>query len=186
MKQRAYGFTIVELIIVIVVIAILASISIVTYRGITDRANNTSRIAAGEQWVRAFQLYQVYNGAMPPSVVAAADNTRFCLGSGFPMGGGGVARCQNVTGTDGNSAAESNNATLMSELQAATDLPRATPIPTKPGFTGPYLVRGATSIQVTIGLDGYWAIGTDCGGGFISNWNNNTNTITACIKTLSL
>ena len=38
---RPQGFTIVELLIVIVVIAILASISVVAYRGISDRANDT-------------------------------------------------------------------------------------------------------------------------------------------------
>lgn len=36
------GFTIVELLIVIIVIAILAAISIVAYTGIQNRANNTA------------------------------------------------------------------------------------------------------------------------------------------------
>lgn len=42
MNKNTQGFTIVELLIVIVVIAILAAISIVTYSGITHRAHDTS------------------------------------------------------------------------------------------------------------------------------------------------
>ena len=38
MKQKAHGFTIVELLIVIVVVAILASITIVAYNGVQKRA----------------------------------------------------------------------------------------------------------------------------------------------------
>jgi prepilin-type N-terminal cleavage/methylation domain-containing protein len=40
-KQQS-GFTIVELLIVIVVIAILAAITVVAYNGIQDRARNSS------------------------------------------------------------------------------------------------------------------------------------------------
>lgn len=42
MHKRAYGFTIVELLIVIVVIAVLATISIVSYTGIQNRAIDSS------------------------------------------------------------------------------------------------------------------------------------------------
>lgn len=42
MKQRAYGFTIVELLIVIVVIAILAVIAVVAYSGIQNQAVESS------------------------------------------------------------------------------------------------------------------------------------------------
>lgn len=42
MNKRAYGFTIVELLIVIVVIATLAAISVVAYTGIQNRANDSS------------------------------------------------------------------------------------------------------------------------------------------------
>ena len=42
MIKKAYGFTIVELLIVIVVIAILAVISVVSYMGIQNRASDTA------------------------------------------------------------------------------------------------------------------------------------------------
>ena len=40
-KMNKKGFTIVELVIVIAVIAILAAVMIPTFSGIVDRANNT-------------------------------------------------------------------------------------------------------------------------------------------------
>lgn len=42
MSKRAYGFTIVELLIVVVVVAILAAISIVAYTGIQNRASDSA------------------------------------------------------------------------------------------------------------------------------------------------
>lgn len=42
MNQKAYGFTIVELLIVIVVIAVLAAISVVAYAGIQNRARDSA------------------------------------------------------------------------------------------------------------------------------------------------
>ncbi len=174
MKKSVSGFTIVELLIVIVVIAILAAISVVAYTGIQQRANNSSRIAVGDQWVKTFKIYEAQTGNKPPSIENAAVSAKFCLGTGFPIGGGGVARCQNVTGTDGNSPAESANATLMSELEAVTSLPTAKPIRSA-GITGPYFYRYSSYDVVMLGLDGVYAVGTDCGGGFISVWTNSVS-----------
>ena len=77
--RRTSGFTIVELLIVIVVIAILATITIVAYNGVQQRANNTARIAAAKQAITTLTLYMAENNAYPLTV-----GTGRCLGTGFP------------------------------------------------------------------------------------------------------
>lgn len=62
----ARGFTIVELLVVIVVIAILAAITIVAYNGIQQRANNTSIIAAANNSLSVIDAYITANDAYPP------------------------------------------------------------------------------------------------------------------------
>ena len=68
MKKRAYGFTIVELLIVIVVIAILAAISIIAYRGIQDRANDSSARSAARQAATKLQVAFAENDTYPASL----------------------------------------------------------------------------------------------------------------------
>jgi len=63
-KQQS-GFTIVELLIVIVVIAILAAISIVAYNGIQQRAKNTSIINAVSTTMRLVSAYVADKGQYP-------------------------------------------------------------------------------------------------------------------------
>jgi prepilin-type N-terminal cleavage/methylation domain-containing protein len=71
-KQQK-GFTIVELLIVVVVIAILAAITIVSYNGIQNRAKNQQTVST----VRAYYTTLGSIGAETGSVPAA----RGCLGS---------------------------------------------------------------------------------------------------------
>ncbi len=60
--QRRRGFTIVELLIVIVIIAILAAITIVAYNGIQQRARDTRRVQDLGALSKATKLYAVDNG----------------------------------------------------------------------------------------------------------------------------
>jgi len=70
-KQK--GFTIVELLIVIVVIAILAAISIVAYNGVQTRARDTIRKNDVAAIVKAIELYKADNGEPFP-----VGNTGWC------------------------------------------------------------------------------------------------------------
>lgn len=65
MKKATTGFTIVELLIVIVVIAILAAVTIIAYNGIQNRSKNTATISAVNSYVKLINLYINGEGAYP-------------------------------------------------------------------------------------------------------------------------
>lgn len=64
-SKSVKGFTIVELLIVVVVIGILAAIVTVAYTGIQSAARDSSRIATLNQLQKAIELYYVANGQYP-------------------------------------------------------------------------------------------------------------------------
>ena len=74
--QKKRGFTIVELLIIIVIIGILAAISVVAYNGIQQRARDSARTSdiAGVQ--KALELYRADNGTYPS---VGTDNSGYNL-----------------------------------------------------------------------------------------------------------
>ena len=64
-KQTSKGFTIVELLIVVVVIAILAAITIVAYNGIQNRAKNSATQSSVRQVQNLVEAYAAENGSYP-------------------------------------------------------------------------------------------------------------------------
>ena len=59
------GFTIVELLIVIVVIGILAAITIVAYNGVTSRANTTTAQSSAASVIKKIEAYNAEKSAYP-------------------------------------------------------------------------------------------------------------------------
>ncbi|HEU5121209.1 MAG TPA: prepilin-type N-terminal cleavage/methylation domain-containing protein [Candidatus Saccharimonadales bacterium] len=64
-KRRDAGFTIVELLIVIVVIAVLASITVVAYNGVQARAKDAERTSDMQAVAKKLELFYVDNGYYP-------------------------------------------------------------------------------------------------------------------------
>ena len=64
-KNKQRGFTIVELLIVIVVIAILAAITIVAFNGIQKRGSDSQRKSDIAAITKALELYYIDNGRYP-------------------------------------------------------------------------------------------------------------------------
>lgn len=64
-KRKETGFTIVELLIVIVVIGILAAIVIVAFNGVQGRAKDTQRDNDLKSVQKALELYYIDNGGYP-------------------------------------------------------------------------------------------------------------------------
>ena len=72
--KKYYGFTIVELLIVIVVIGVLAAISVAAYSGIQGKARDSQRLQDLASIQKALELYKVENGRYPPVVPTAEAN----------------------------------------------------------------------------------------------------------------
>lgn len=88
MYVRQRGFTIVELLIVIVVIAILAAVATLAYVGISDRAQNTAKIQAANQIARAYETALMKHG------VNLGAHAPYCLPTGLSdENGDGFADC---------------------------------------------------------------------------------------------
>lgn len=144
------GFTVVELLVVIIVIGILASITLVSYRVIQRDAQNAARITAANQIINSIKIYKSYNQGNYPLMAASAVTA--CI----------IAPCTNSNGT-----AETNTdgPALVSALQTVGDVPsRIEDIPQAPQKGIWYRYDPAASYAGDNTKDayvGYWLEGRD-------------------------
>jgi len=91
------GFTIVELLIVIVIVAILASLTVVGYGAVTKNAYNAQVVAGVVQYKDTIEAYKAYFRKYPPTTreIANEQIALACLGDGYP-----ADYCGKVTGID--------------------------------------------------------------------------------------
>jgi prepilin-type N-terminal cleavage/methylation domain-containing protein len=83
-KNKNQGFTIVELLIVVVVIAILAAITIVSYNGITNRANASAAQSAAASVQKKAEAYNAELASYPATFAdltgATSDKSYYLTG----------------------------------------------------------------------------------------------------------
>lgn len=99
MRKSQVGFTIVELLIVIVVIAVLAAISIVAYNGVQNRANDSTVERNLSDIAKTIEIWKIDNNDAYPAIgqlinanirinkssylsVVARNNIYYCISSG--------------------------------------------------------------------------------------------------------
>ena len=80
MIVKKAGFTIVELLIVIVVIAIVSAITLVSFTGVQQRARNAQTISGAKEYIKAISMYAVDNESYPSFTLA-------CIGTGYEYEG---------------------------------------------------------------------------------------------------
>ncbi len=99
---RSEGFTIVELLIVIVVIAILAAITVVSYNGITARANDAAIQSDLRNFGQKIEAERAQTGSIPATADLDALNfrsTQSAYGNHYVNGSGewNLIYCRNTT-----------------------------------------------------------------------------------------
>lgn len=83
--KSEHGFTIVELLIVVVVIGILAAITVVAFNGVTNRANTASAQAAATSVAKKAEAHNAEIGRYPTAtteLTSAASSTSYNLPTG--------------------------------------------------------------------------------------------------------
>jgi len=82
-RVKQHGFTIVELLIVIVIIGILAAITIVAYSGIQNRAKSNQVVSGMAQYTKALAAYTTDKSAYPiaSGYIACFGGSNDCNGT---------------------------------------------------------------------------------------------------------
>lgn len=75
MRKSTSGFTIVELLIVIVIIAVLAAITLIAYNAIKTRANTSAVVSDLKAAVKKLEIYKIDNGTYPAGATGGAVRT---------------------------------------------------------------------------------------------------------------
>lgn len=85
--QKQKGFTIVELLIVVVVIAILAAVTIVAYSGIRQRADATAQEADLASYQKAITIARNNTGQVLRYITGSTYSLNACVNAGTNPGG---------------------------------------------------------------------------------------------------
>lgn len=179
------GFTIIELLVVIVIIAILATISVFAYNGVQQRAADSSVLSTVKVWEKLLMAYKNDKGTYPLS----SDGCVGANSSDFPAMSGlaqnectkGFPRQPNVSRTYSDMYLGRDLRTVLAPTSnplpaANTALVTGTVGGTDIRSRGIYLYPGSSSATLE-----YYVNGSDCGSGK----RIDSGTITRCQLTLN-
>lgn len=84
-KNNSSAFTLIELLIVITIIAVLASIALPAYNGIQERANQTKDLSNGKQIALALKLFASDNNGAYPSKIPTTVSSDYASAAAAPL-----------------------------------------------------------------------------------------------------
>lgn len=146
-KQKS-GFTIVELLIVIVIIAILAAITLVVFNGVQQRARTSSVKSALSQATRKLEIYKAENSTYPLSGNFASAQISDSSDVAYQYTSNGTTYC--MTATNANVSFQSTESTPAVSGGCAGHgqggAPAITNLATNPSFEA-----GSTSWNAIVG-----------------------------------
>jgi type II secretory pathway pseudopilin PulG len=171
--QKRAGFTIIELLIIVVVIGILAAITIASFNGVQNRSKNVRAHVQARQAANVLKSYYTVFGTYP-----AFARDRICLGSNYPDlnadgvtgdcqdGPGGVS-CSGPCVFTNTSAFDSAIATIGT-FPGSSTFQTGVAVPTS--YTGPMFSKPnvGTALPVAAYAVHYFQYGTSCPTGSLS------------------
>ena len=117
MNKHKHGFTLVEIMIAVIVIAILAAIGAASYASYTVRARNTARATAAKSYIEILGAVYGRDPSVPYQKNTSGSDIRFCLGTWFSdVNANGVGDCYVLDST--NALFSSIDSTRNTSMQA--------------------------------------------------------------------
>ena len=162
-RQKQTGFTIVELLIVVVVIAILAAITIVSYNGITNQAKRSSAQASAKKAASKISTYYVKNNAYPTDETQAEIQSNPNISYQWRVNNSTSPETFCVTVTTQQMSYYVSNSDLTPKLGACAGH----------GANGATVVTNLVLNPNAEGSSG-WATGGSVTGGFVSGFDGST------------
>jgi len=155
------GFTIVELLIVIVVIAILAAISVVAYNGLQQRSTNSQIVSEANQAVKLLKAYYAINNTYP-AITNGANSV--CVGEGFTnYTGDSNGDCWDTKSSVYRSVDPNFNTALAAVGKLNSSSKPTISYAASVSFTGPVFSTPAETGNATgTYVVRYWVYGTTC------------------------
>ena len=122
MKQKmSQGFSLVEILIVVSVLAIITAVSVVSYTGMTQRGRNTARLDAARAYTDIMSTMAAKNPAIfDENTTAPIGTTYFCLGEWFT---GGVT-CNATSGSVNTTGGDTRMNKMKAVVASLPDSPR--------------------------------------------------------------
>lgn len=153
-KEPQKGFTIVELLIVVVVIAILAAITIVAYNGISDRAKESALASKTSTTAKLLATNAIQNGETYPTYTGLASlgiKDDSDVSYRYTQTGGGSGYCLTVSSKGKHYNVSNANVTPLSGRCAAHAPATITNLSANPSMETALAGHGSTGATSTIG-----------------------------------